>query len=422
MVQVGVALIATLVALAAAGSLISRAFDQRRSHLFAWALTLIGMCAALGAIAVGMLVGFSSALFRAMELGGALVAPLWLATGVVELVTRHVPVRFGARLIVVSYSIVAVVILALDPLRGEFSAALPSPDDHYEWLPLAVIAGSHLIAVATLVACAAGTALRARNMDGEAYDVLVPVALIALAGVLIVSGNRGYLPSTASVIALGVAPGLIWFGAIRTIPVQSEDEYEANYDEVAYGDRPQPQAAGYQAGYPGGYQGGYEDDARARHRRQAGEPPPGRPPGPAPPPPAAGGPPFVEVAPAAMPGGPAGPAVPAGAYGQITVYTLLDGREKAFDQLSREAVQAAQQGEPGTLIYACHEVVGAPTQRIFYQLFRDQMAFEEHQRQPYVRQFLAESRSHVIATNIIELRLDTAKVVPLPQVSEPWAP
>jgi quinol monooxygenase YgiN len=419
MVQVGVALVATLVAVVGTGVVLSRAFDQRRSHLFAWALTQFGMCAALGGIAVGMLVGFSGPLFRAMELGGALIAPLWLATGVVELVTRHVPVRFAARLIVVSYSIVAVVIVALDPLRGDFGSTLPRPEDHYEWLPLAVIAGSHLIAVVTLVCCAAVTALRARDMDREAYDVLLPVALIALAGVLIVSGNRGYLPDAASIFALGIAPVLVWFGAIRTIPVPGE------YDE------------GYDESYEQGYQQGYEEDGR--YRRVAAEqplsapppPPPPQPPPPPPPhpppappiPPPAGPAPFVEVGPAAMPTpGPGAMAagIPPGAYGQITVYTLLDGRESAFDRLSRDAVQAAQQGDSGVLIYACHEVVGAPTQRIFYQLFRDQMAYEDHQRQPYVRQFLAESRSHVIATNVIELKLDTAKVIPLPQVSEPW--
>jgi quinol monooxygenase YgiN len=459
MVQVGVALIATLVALVGTGVLLSRATALRRPHLFAWALTQFGLCAALGATAVGLLAGFGQPLFRTMEIGGALIAPLWVAMGVVELATRPFPAKFAARLIVVSYTIVAVVILALDPLRGDFSTTLPKLDDHYEWLPQAMIAGAHLIAVATLVICAAVTALQARDMKRAEPNVLVPVALIALAGVLIVSGTRGYLPAAGGVFAVGAAAALIWFGAMRTIPVRSDDEdyeyddYEAGYD-VGYDDRPRGEYVEF------------GEEARPRHRRGAGEPPAERvagaaplsapvPPGPhgmaGPPgmqgplgPPGSPGPPgpYGGAVPPGPPAGrgqpyaepfqqqqPVAAELPPGAYGQITVYTLLDGREGAFDRLSRDTVRAAQQNEPGTLIYACHEVVGAPTQRIFYQLFRDQAAFQEHQRQPYVRQFLADSRSHVIATNVIELRLDTAKVTPAApptgpelQMGRPWGP
>jgi quinol monooxygenase YgiN len=395
-------------------------------------------------------VGFNEPLFRTAEIGGALIAPLWLAMGVIELVTQPFPVKFAARLVVVSYTIVAVVILALDPLRGDFTSTLPKPDEHYEWLPQAVIAGAHLIAVTTLVICAAVTALHARDIGPAALNVLLPVALVALAGVLIVSGTRGYLPGAAAVFAMGAAVALIWFGAGKTIPVHSEeyegdyDDYDARYDAVY--DTPPRGDRGDRGDYGG-------EEARSRHRRGSAEPaaghmaesplaapiPPG-PPGPPPPqvppmprppmqPAAARSQPYGEPLPPHPPGA---AEIPAGAYGQITVYTLLDGRESAFDQLSREAVRAAQQGEPGTLIYACHEVVGAPTQRIFYQLFRDQAAFEEHQRRPSVRQFLAGSRPHVIATNVIELRLDTAKVVPVTpppgptgpelQMGRPWGP
>jgi quinol monooxygenase YgiN/uncharacterized membrane protein YhaH (DUF805 family) len=403
MVQVVVTFAAILVALTGTGVLLARAFAEQRPHLFAWLVTLLGLCLALGAATVAMMTEFSGPLFRGLELGGALIAPLWLAIGVVELVTRYVQVRFAAWLIVVSYSIVSVVIVVLDPLNsnGRFSTELPIPDEHYAALPLAVIAGSHLIAVATLVVCAAVSALRARDMDREAYDILLPVALIALAGVLIVSGTRAYLPSSASVFALGAAAALVWFGAVKTIPNPDDDDGYDGYDEA--------------------YAGEFDDDPRrgaddgTGPRRRVDMPEPM----------AASVPPQAPFGsgPQPLPGlGPDGPPVPAGAYGQITVYTLLDGRESAFDQLTREAVRAAQQDEPGTLIYACHEVVGAPTQRIFYQLFRDEAAFQEHQRRPYVRQFLTDSRSHVIATNVIELKLGTAKVLPMPQpmVSEPW--
>jgi quinol monooxygenase YgiN len=94
-----------------------------------------------------------------------------------------------------------------------------------------------------------------------------------------------------------------------------------------------------------------------------------------------------------------------GPYGQIVVYTLLDGREPAFDRQVNQLIGQAVQAEPGILIFTCHEVEGAPTQRISYQLFRDREAFDEHQGRPYVHRFQAESRTHVLATNVIDLKL-----------------
>ncbi|MFP3967043.1 antibiotic biosynthesis monooxygenase, partial [Actinomadura fulvescens] len=110
------------------------------------------------------------------------------------------------------------------------------------------------------------------------------------------------------------------------------------------------------------------------------------------------------------------------ACGQITVYTLLDGREEAFDRLAEDFVRAARTAEPDTLIFACHEVVNAPTQRIFYQLFRDEPAFASHRQQPHLQRFLAESRTHVLATNVIELKLGAANLAPLPSPAAPDHP
>lgn len=109
-------------------------------------------------------------------------------------------------------------------------------------------------------------------------------------------------------------------------------------------------------------------------------------------------------------------------YGQITVFTLVDGRTEVFDQLAGAVVQAARTSEPGLLVFSTHDVAGAPNQRIFYQLFRDRTAFEEHQRLPHVRQFLAQSRLFVSATNVIELALNSAKVVPVPVSAADYKP
>jgi quinol monooxygenase YgiN len=92
-----------------------------------------------------------------------------------------------------------------------------------------------------------------------------------------------------------------------------------------------------------------------------------------------------------------------GQYGRIMIYTLLDGHAEAFDRLAAEVTQAVRQAEPGTLVYACHTVDNSPSQRLFYQLFRDAYAVEEHTRQPHVQRFAQEARPHVSGTNVIEL-------------------
>jgi quinol monooxygenase YgiN len=101
-------------------------------------------------------------------------------------------------------------------------------------------------------------------------------------------------------------------------------------------------------------------------------------------------------------------------YGMLTVFTLMDGSGAAFDQLADATVEAVRRGEPDTLIYACHAVKSAPLQRIVYELYRDEVAYRDHQRQPHIERFINERQAMVLATNIIELNVNAAKVVPLP--------
>lgn len=61
----------------------------------------------------------------------------------------------------------------------------------------------------------------------------------------------------------------------------------------------------------------------------------------------------------------------------------------AFDRLAAEVVEAVREREPGTLVYAVHRVEGQPDLRVFYELYRDQAAFEEHEAQEHTRRFLA---------------------------------
>jgi quinol monooxygenase YgiN len=101
-------------------------------------------------------------------------------------------------------------------------------------------------------------------------------------------------------------------------------------------------------------------------------------------------------------------------YGRILIFTLLDDRVAEFDRLAEQAAEEVRIGEPGTLVYVIHLVPNAPLQRIFYEIYRDRAAFDSHESQPYMTRFVADRRSCVLATNVIELRLKYAKIAPLP--------
>jgi quinol monooxygenase YgiN len=128
-----------------------------------------------------------------------------------------------------------------------------------------------------------------------------------------------------------------------------------------------------------------------------------------------------------MPSGAAGLAPNASAapatrpYGRIAIYTLLEDRVADFDRLAEQSAEEVRIREPDTLVYVIHLVPKAPMQRIFYEVYRDRAAFDRHERQPYMQRFVAERRSCVLATNVIELRLKYAKVSPLPQSQAPTA-
>ena len=147
------------------------------------------------------------------------------------------------------------------------------------------------------------------------------------------------------------------------------------------------------------------------------------------------GPPYQEKEPSGYlgepyrdePGYPAAAAPPAAEagrgsqrelFGQIAIYTLLEDRVEDFDRLTRRVVKQVRSHEPDTLVYIVHAVPSAPMQRILYEVYRDRSAYEEHKRQPYVIAFEADRRPLVLATNIIELGLQQAKVSPLPSVSD----
>jgi quinol monooxygenase YgiN len=108
-------------------------------------------------------------------------------------------------------------------------------------------------------------------------------------------------------------------------------------------------------------------------------------------------------------------------YGQIAIYTLLDETAEDFERLASEVVEQVKTREPDTLVYVMHGVPAAPMQRILYAVYRDEAAFDRHERQPYIRQFEEEREPYVLATNVIELGVRHAKFMPLAAQRQPRA-
>ena len=102
-------------------------------------------------------------------------------------------------------------------------------------------------------------------------------------------------------------------------------------------------------------------------------------------------------------------------HGLIAIYTLLEDKVAAFDRIAEETAEQVRAQEPDTLVYVIHTVPKAPMQRIFYEIYRDRAAYERHEQEPYIRRFVTARRPHVLATNVIELRLKYAKISPLQQ-------
>lgn len=98
-------------------------------------------------------------------------------------------------------------------------------------------------------------------------------------------------------------------------------------------------------------------------------------------------------------------------FGLVVKFTLKPGHEEAFDALVSAILPGIRDAEPGTLIYACHAVADSPSERVFYEMYRDKAAFEAHEDQPHVRHFLAERAQHLDGFDVDFLMLSGGKGV-----------
>ena len=88
-------------------------------------------------------------------------------------------------------------------------------------------------------------------------------------------------------------------------------------------------------------------------------------------------------------------------FALVVRFTVLPGSEAEFDELTARVVAAVRDREPATLVFACHHVNGASSQRVFYELYRDKAAFDAHSQQPHVQQFTA-ARGPLLESTVVD--------------------
>ena len=96
-------------------------------------------------------------------------------------------------------------------------------------------------------------------------------------------------------------------------------------------------------------------------------------------------------------------------FALVVRFTVRPGAEAGFDDLIARTAIGIREREPGTLVYACHQVQGAPRERIFYELYRDRAAFDAHEQQEHVRHFLAAREEFLEATAVDFMTLADGK-------------
>ena len=81
-------------------------------------------------------------------------------------------------------------------------------------------------------------------------------------------------------------------------------------------------------------------------------------------------------------------------FALVVRFDLPDAAAAAtFDELVTDMAPTMVAAEPGTLVYNTHVVVDAPLSRIFYEVYRDRDALDEHEARPATAAFLAQVRA-----------------------------
>jgi quinol monooxygenase YgiN len=226
MIALVVVALGAVVAAVGTGVLTARSTQTPRIYFLAWAFALFGLAIGLGAATLGYLAGFGDVLFRAMEFGAQLLAPLSLCLAMAEISGRGLAARFAMRLAVSGLGIIGLVIMGTDPLNPNaiFSKSWADPTVFYQLVPLAVLGVlavfTAVVAVVTIVLAVVRSSREDLPRNEVRPAILTGVAGLVLAGPglswLTDKGLGFSLPIGAQYLfALGSAASavLIWYAA-----------------------------------------------------------------------------------------------------------------------------------------------------------------------------------------------------------------
>jgi hypothetical protein len=204
-----------LVAAVATGLLGGRAVRHPSPGTILWTAAALALTVALAAESMAFASGFSSATFRAVQLSALLLAPLWLAWGLVELLRPGDAARIGARLACGALTVAGSVILVTGPLTaGAFGRAWPLAAAHYR--PPSHYALDAAQALAVILAAASIGVAAARARTGGPWPGALPGTAAVGGAVVMTVGLRFSLPArSAYPLFTLLAAALAWFGATR---------------------------------------------------------------------------------------------------------------------------------------------------------------------------------------------------------------
>jgi quinol monooxygenase YgiN len=209
------ALAGTVLAAVGTGLAIRLCLRKPRADMVAWVVALAGLTVGLAAQAAGYRRGFVPTTFRATQLGAALVAPVALAWGMVELAAKSLVARFAGRLCLAGLFVVAGVILATDVLSARgFTQEWPAPRDYFQYVSLSLLALVAVAVAATVIVALITTGLRSRH-DPAWRGPLAAVALASVAA-LATQGLLLKLPANVAYPVLTlIAAVAAWLAASR---------------------------------------------------------------------------------------------------------------------------------------------------------------------------------------------------------------
>src|ERR1700691_3410550 len=226
MIALIVVALGAVVAAVGTGVLAGRSSRAPRIYSIAWTAAMFWLAVGLGAATLGYLVGYGHLLFRAMELGAQLLAPLSLCLALVELAGRKLPARFAMRLAIGGLAVISLVIMGTDPLNPNytFSTKWADPTVVYQLAPLAVLGFLALFTFITALAAIGVTAVRSSRehlAPGETRPVIMTgLAVVALAipglSWLMRKGIGLSLPLGAKdwfAVSCVLAVALVWYAA-----------------------------------------------------------------------------------------------------------------------------------------------------------------------------------------------------------------